>query len=362
MTDRTSLAETFRRFGEIEAAGQLSPLYVALSAIVATDPDLLELASHAPAGQPPPNLLFAAVHYLLEAQREHPLAVYYPSVGGPGAVDDELGAAFRRFCAANRDEIARLMRTRLVQTNEVRRSACLLPAFAAVADDAGGASLALIEIGPSAGLNLLFDLYAYDYGAGLNAGAEHSTVRLDCDARGTLQPRDVVLPKVASRIGIDINPLDVGDERDVRWLRALIWPEHEDRRRLLEAAVKLARRDPPLLISPDLFGALPGLLALVPPGTAPCLFATMVLNQFTPEMRARLRSTLEAAGRAKPVYLSVMGFSEFATGVRVAAEANTHVWLLRFGPAGSHARLVADCSPHGRWLEYQRDSQWRPLA
>ena len=59
------------------------------------------------------------------------------------------------------------MRTRSIQTNEVGRSAALLPALAvvragalAVGDDR---PLALVELGPSAGLNLLLDRYAVTY-------------------------------------------------------------------------------------------------------------------------------------------------------------------------------------------------------
>ena len=65
-----------------------------------------------------------------------------------------------RFCAAREAQLAATLATRRTQTNEVARCAGLLPAFAAVA---GGRPLAQIEIGASAGLNGLWDHYAYEY-------------------------------------------------------------------------------------------------------------------------------------------------------------------------------------------------------
>ena len=78
------------RFDPVEAATASfrlftrvgSQLYARLSAGVLEDPELLALAATAPAGQPPPNLLFAAVHYLLLRGASHPLARLYPSLNG----------------------------------------------------------------------------------------------------------------------------------------------------------------------------------------------------------------------------------------------------------------------------------------
>ncbi len=58
------LAERFERFGAKECAEE-SPLYAKLALGVARDPDLLAIAAKGAPGQPPPNLFFAAVHFLL---------------------------------------------------------------------------------------------------------------------------------------------------------------------------------------------------------------------------------------------------------------------------------------------------------
>ena len=97
------------------------------------------------------------------------------------------------------------MSTGLVQTNEPRRCTFLLPAFATVARLAGDRPLALIEVGASAGLNLLFDRYGYDYGAGRFAGDPGApVVYLRCKAM--LPPLHAGLPQVTTRVGIDLQP------------------------------------------------------------------------------------------------------------------------------------------------------------
>ena len=69
-----------------------------------------------------------------------------------------------------RDAIAELLRERRVQTNVVERCGLLLPAFGIIARRSGGKPLALVEVGASAGLNLLWDRYSFDYGGGASVG------------------------------------------------------------------------------------------------------------------------------------------------------------------------------------------------
>src|SRR5207253_1719152 len=68
------------------------------------------------------------------------------------------------------------------QTNEVSRSAALLPGYLAIARLAG-LPLAIREIGASAGLNLFFDRYSYDYGR-FGWGEPAARTRIACEWRG----------------------------------------------------------------------------------------------------------------------------------------------------------------------------------
>ena len=111
-----------------------------------------------------------------------------------------------RLLRRPRAALAATLSTRRTQTNETARCAGLLPAFAAVAD---GRPLALIEIGASAGLNLRWDHYAYDYG-GRAAGVPSSPLTIACELRGPhVPPLDP--PPVAWRAGIDLSPVDASD-------------------------------------------------------------------------------------------------------------------------------------------------------
>jgi hypothetical protein len=331
-----------------QADGQFradSPLYDRLARGVAADSDLLALAAHTRPDQDPPLLLLAAVHYLLLQEPDDPLAAYYPSVAGAAAPPGDPFPLFRAFCLRRQAAITAILAARLVQTNEAQRCASLLPAFGLVASAGGGRPLALVEIGPSAGLNLLWDRYAYDYGPAGQAGPADSPVRLACEARGDrLPPLPRPLPRVVSRVGVDLHPVDVRDAAAVRWLRALIWPDQAARADRFACAVALAQADPPRLVAGDALALLPRLLAEAPPGATLCVLDTFVVVQLAPEQRARLTALLAQASHERAI---------FRVSIDWPDTPHPCVELTRFagGQAGQPA-LLAYTHAHGRWLEW----------
>ncbi len=72
---------------------------------------------------------------------------------------------FARALEQHADELRRFVAEQGVQTNETQRCVALLPAFLTIAGETG-LPLDLLELGPSAGLNLLFDHYRYAYAEG----------------------------------------------------------------------------------------------------------------------------------------------------------------------------------------------------
>ncbi len=243
-----NLALVFRDFGEFEAPQLEAHLYEALCAAIAEDPELLAVAAPVPASQPPPNLLFGAVHYLLLEDEAAPLCAYYRDLGGDG---DPSGAVthFRAYVLDHRAEIDALLRTRRVQTNVIQRCTTLLPAFAAAAARNPGRPLAVIEVGASAGLNLRWDRYAYRYqrdDAELASwGDPASAVQLTAEVRGDTTPPLPDAIEVAWSAGLELDPVDIEDPDAVRWLRALIWPEHVERHQRLGAAIAIAQSGSP---------------------------------------------------------------------------------------------------------------------
>ena len=121
----------FLEFAEKECKGS-SPLYEYLSVKISEDDELLSICGKANKGQPVPNLLFGAVHYLLLKGKVHPLREFYSSiVSNPRAYKDSYNP-FRDFCLIYRNEIESILTTKLVQTNEIRRCAYLYPVFCTV--------------------------------------------------------------------------------------------------------------------------------------------------------------------------------------------------------------------------------------
>ena len=230
------LAENYRVWAQ-EAIGR-SPAYVTLSNAVAGDRTILEFLETLPPDKRQPNLLFASAYYLLGAPAD------------PGSLRDLV----------HRDpgRLAQVMRSRRTQTNEPARCATLLPALAQLPEP-----LALIEVGASAGLTLLFDRYSYEYPGLRITGRDPEAPTLRCDLRGPV-PVPGRLPEIAWRAGLDLNPLDVTADDDVRWLSCLVWPGEGDRAERLDAAIAAARRFPPPIHRGDLLTDLPALAAQAP--------------------------------------------------------------------------------------------------
>ena len=146
----------------------------------------------------------------------------------------------------------------MTQTNEVGRLATLLPAFAQIATQMGRAP-ALLEVGTSAGLCLFPDRYDYAWPP-LGSLTGSGGPVLTAPAAGPL-PVPARPLEVAWRGGIDLQPVDVADDEAVAWLETCVWPEQQDRRDRLRAAVEIARTDPPRIVRGDLLDLLPDQVA-----------------------------------------------------------------------------------------------------
>ncbi len=290
--DLVELADFYRYLADAEFAGYCE-LYAGLAREVAEDPELLgTIASFGSRAKVLPVLVNAAVHDLLLAEPDQELAAVYR-----GEAPAELAwPLFRALVLARSEDLHRTVASRTIQTNEVGRSSILLPALTAV-HRLAGRPLALIELGPSAGLNLAFDRYGYHYDNGVGAGAADSPVQLTCAVRGSWAPPiGETMPPIASRVGIDISPIDVRDEVACRWLEACIWPLVPDRAARLRAAIGVARADPPPLRRGHALELLPEVIAEVPADVVPVVATTWVLAYFSSDERKALGALLDDVG------------------------------------------------------------------
>jgi len=321
-----------------------APLYERLSRGIGNDEALRQFAGGVRAGQPPANVLFAAVHFLLLRGAQHPLRDFYANLGGSASGEDPF-PVFKDFVETYRDALAPLIATRVTNTNEVGRSALLAPAFRALAKEAGE-PLHLIELGPSAGLNLLWDRYGVRYtrdNSALSLDVPKATLTLECQLRGEKIPPLGPAPVVASRVGLERNPVDLSDPGARDWLKALVWPDQVSRFAQLEKALETYAHDKPEIRAGDALTLLPDALAGAREDQPVCVYHTMVIYQFSDEMREALDAILIVASLRRPVWrISLEG----------TLSGDTPLLLYSYRDGNKEKRTLALCHPHGAWLEW----------
>jgi hypothetical protein len=260
--------------------------------------------------------------------------LHYLVLGGEASWEDVDDALDRQSAF-----LSRWTSEQEVQTNEVQRSWALLPAFLSVSD---GRPLDLLELGPSAGLNLVWDHYRYRYRTG---GWGEGALELAGDDR--IPPPAGLLGRKVSvirRRGVDLNPVDVTTEHGSRLLQAFVWADQADRLERLRRAIAVVRRDPPQLMQGDYVEALPSLLRNRREGAQLVVFQTASTMYLDRKAADRLRAALQDAGREDPLVFITTGRAPDDDGFALEVE--------RFPDGGSDRLAVFDF--HGAWLDWGR--------
>lgn len=243
-----------------------------------------------------------------------------------------------------RDWLRRFVRDQGVQTNEVQRSWVLLPCFLEIARRTGVETLDLIELGSSAGLNLVWDRYGYRYQEGA-WGPDDASLVLDGEERRPVPARLLELqPEVRQRRGIDIAPLDLTRPGDTMLLRSFVWADQTDRLARLDDAVATLRSSPPSLEAGGILERLPELLADRLPGALTVVFQTAVRGYLSTDDWKRMLAMVDEAGQRFPL--------AFLSTSRPAPDEHEFwgLWL-RIWP-DREKRLIAHSGFHGQWLEW----------
>ena len=336
----SQLSERFSNFAVNECRGS-SALYEHLSLKIAEDEEMLNLSSYAQQGQPIPNLFLGAIHYLLLKGKEHDLREYYPSiVMYPRDIENSF-PQFKDFCRSYRDEIILILKNKLVQTNEVRRCAYLYPSFCYIYNKVKK-PLALIEIGTSAGLQLLWDKYSYSYGTEEVYGYKNSEVHITSEIKTDNAPLLFhTSPPVSDRVGIDLHVNDLTNGKDL-WLKALIWPEHCDRRNLFEKASKYVKETPLKLIEGDGVALLPEISNQITSDAVLCVFHTHVANQIPLEDKKRLFQVIKTMGSDRDILHLYNNMKD----------GDLH--LDYFINGNEYNKTIGATDAHGRWFEWKR--------
>ncbi|MGA8112777.1 MAG: DUF2332 domain-containing protein [Actinocatenispora sp.] len=378
----SSVSAMARHFAFVANGGfASSPLYTRLCAIVADDERLLDIAAHGRPGQQPSNLLFAAVHFLLLgdsdlaggralaggsnvtgasdsdlAGRNGPagdaappaLAAWYPSLAGTRRPDDpELAGAFADFCLTRRSEIVGLVRHRLVQTNVVKRSALLRLGLSALAPELAGRPVTFLEVGASSGIHLAFDRYRCRIGD-RTFGPEHSPVVIDTEWRSPL-PVPTGTVRIVDRLGVDLNPVDMTDPVERRWLRALVWPENHAQAELLAAAALLVAESPARIVPGDAATVLARLDAELRTDMPLVVWHAATRAHVAADRRPAFDAAIAVLGRRRPLWTLSLETPDDDVDAWYARYGMCYALQLRAG-TGDPRRLAA-AHGHGDWVE-----------
>ena len=339
------LASRFERFSELEAR-EMSPFYAFLAGEIAKDEELLNIICVVAPGQPPANMIFAAVRRLLDGGAGSELLAAYPTDWNQ-SWPSHCFELFREFVVENCRDIQRLLNTKNVQSNIVRRTSVLRCGLSASSAEFGNDEFTNIEIGASAGLTLMWQKLRYRYihpTETVGIGADDQSVAVETNIRGgSVRKLLDATPKVVRDIGVEIAPVDIEDVDSVSWLRALIWPEHDDNRRLFDVVLELAREAPPEIKAGDAITVLPELIDSTSEG-AVNVYHSHTLNQFTQEAKVELDSIL--CGESVSKKINRLGFEGSGRGYSVLS-----LTTYRDGDLVK-TKDLAHCEPHGRWIEW----------
>ncbi len=351
-----------------------APLNAALCAAIADDPALHTLLAHAPTEQQLPVLLLASIHYLVLGEPDHELAAWYPNItpAPRDPTDPALSDALHDFVAPRTTQLIALLSSRSVQTNEIGRCSLFLPAFGLIAADR--TPLAHVDVGTSAGLTTLLPRFRYRYDAE-HAGADGTdgtdgtdgevelgeTIGdggplLVCSTRGS-GPTPTSIPTVASARGIDLDPIDITDPDDARWLQACCWPDQTDRFERLAAAIDLARADPPEIVTGDAVEVLSQTVDSVPADQHPVVTSSWALNYLTPAARTAFVDKMAALGAQRDISWvfaeSPALTPELPHADDLVGEHTTALVLTRWRDGARHEEPLATCHPHGYWIHWR---------
>lgn len=229
------------------------------------------------------------------------------------------------------------------QTNEAGRSAGLMTGILHLATRYGP-KFELLEIGSSAGLNLLIGRYRFDLG-GVRAGPADSPVEIRPEWRGPPPPDAPV--EIVRTSGVDIQPLDLSGDRDAERLQAYCWVENVERQARLEKTIAMVRAEGVDLVQGDAADWVEARLAEPQPEGVTRVLMHSVVWQYLPDRtQRRIADAMLAAGaRATPERPLAWVMME------PNRDLHRHEVRVRGWPGDTPMQLVALTHAHGAWVE-----------
>ena len=229
------------------------------------------------------------------------------------------------------------------QTNEAARSAGLMTGMLHLASRYGP-RIEVLEIGSSAGLNLMIGHYRFDLG-GVMVGRDDAAVRIVPGWRGVAPP--VATVEVVAARGVDIAPVDVADPAQAARLEGYVWVDAQERLARLAAAIGEVRAHGVDLAQGDAADWAEAQLAEPQPaGVTRVLMHSVVWQYLPPEGRARIVAAITAAGE-RATMERPLGWVMMEPN----RDLHRHEVRVRGWPGTAPMELVALTHAHGAWVE-----------
>jgi hypothetical protein len=283
--------------------------------------------------------LLAGVFRLVLTGEAPELIRFYPCLGGTDPAS-RAWPVMRDVIAAHVDEIQAALAV-APQTNEVGRSAALLAGLFDLVAASGVHGIRLLELGASAGLNLLLDQYAFR-GDSWEYGPRDSKVQFTNSIVG---PVHAVPFEIVSRAGCDLNPVDATTTDGRLLLTSFVWPFDLDRHRRLEAALAVAASHPVRVDKASASEWLPQALRIAEPQTLTVIWHSITQMYWPGDELAAVETILASSGAEQR--LGEVGLEFDPNGPPGAEpELRTRLWSPDAG-LRPHPRLIGTAHYHG---------------
>jgi hypothetical protein len=282
-----------------------------------------------------PLLLLAALrHAAMQEGEGHPLFAAFAA--SPPRAEAVTAAALSAALDGARERTYDTLASRGVQTNETSRAVAWLWPAAIAGLSNGERPVALVDVGASAGLNLVAD----------------ALPAMWTDEQGA--PLEVVRGIGAvARLGLDPSPLDATREEDADWVRACVWPGDGDRLLRLEAALAAFRQaytrsDAPML-APVAAAAVPArldVLSAAERGAVVLAYQTVVRDYLAPAERGEYEAGMRDWLAAQPPGQALWVELEAADNADVGPDDGAAIIAHLRGPGGVRDLMLARCGFH----------------
>ncbi len=231
------------------------------------------------------------------------------------------------------------------QTNEAGRSANFIAAMLWLADQGLPARFDCLEIGSSAGINLMLDRYHYALG-GVVIGPSEPVMAFAPAWHGAPPPARGIV--IGSTRGCDVAPVALTAPLQALRLKADIWPDHTIRFERMDAAIRAAGERKPDLVQATAADFVEAELAKPQEsGTTRVLMHSIVWQYVPADQQARVTTAMEAAGAnatAERPLAWVM--------VEADRTVHRHKLTVRHWPGSGEEVQLAWSHPHGADVEW----------